>query len=123
YTALFRSGTGGTNREIGDRRPEPAELGAQGVLPLGAPHALEHAVARVLDRHVDVRHDARLPRHQRQQPLAEPRRVDVQQAVPRNRRLADQRFQTMGTLRATTPQITPVIPSVRSDSMPTTAPP
>ncbi|PYO87747.1 MAG: hypothetical protein DMD58_13880, partial [Gemmatimonadetes bacterium] len=38
---------------------QPGELLPQRAQPLRAPHPLEHPVGRVLDRHVDVRHDPR----------------------------------------------------------------
>src|SRR5206468_11333415 len=69
-----------TDREVRDGAAQPGELLPQRAQALRPPHPLEHAVGRVLNRHVDVWHDARLARHQLDEALVNPCRVDVEQS-------------------------------------------
>ena len=52
------------------------------VLAVAAAHALEHRVRRVLQRHVDVRHDARVLREELDERVVERLRIEVEDADP-----------------------------------------
>jgi hypothetical protein len=78
------------------RVAEARDLLADRALALGAAHAREHRVARVLHRHVEVAHHARVRRDHLEQPRRDPRRVQVQVAVPRHAGLAEQRLEQLG---------------------------
>jgi hypothetical protein len=81
---------GRANRKIGDRTAQPDELLAQRTRALGPAHPLQHPIARMLDRHVDVGNDTGLAPHQLHQPVSDAGRIDVEQTKPGNRRLAQQ---------------------------------
>src|SRR5581483_12325136 len=62
-----------------DEIPQPAARPGT-----AAPHAFEHAVARVLERHVEVRADARLARDQPEEAVGHVLRVQIEEAEPRD---------------------------------------
>ena len=109
--------TGGANREIRDRPTQPAELLAQRLPPLRAPHAPEDPVRSVLDRHIDVRDDALLARDQVHQPLAQAGRIHVEEPVPRHGGLPQQRLQQVGEFGAARPEVTAVVAEVLGDEV------
>src|SRR6266566_4254454 len=106
-----------TDREVGDGAAQPGELLPQGVEPLRAPHPLEHAIGRMLDRHVDVGNDARFTGHQLHQALVDAGGVDVQEAEPRYRGLAEQRLEQIGQLRAPHSEIPAPVTKVLSNKI------
>src|SRR5436309_3353721 len=61
------------DRHVGARTPQPRQLLPQGAFPLGPAHPLEHAVRGVLDRDVEVWHDARAPSHKLHEAVGEAR--------------------------------------------------
>ena len=84
---------------------------------LRPPHARQHRVRAVLDRHVEIRHDARLGRHQLEHRRREAGRVDVEHANPRNRRLAHERREHVGKAELLVAQIAAVVREILRDEI------
>jgi hypothetical protein len=60
------------NRHVGYRVANARDTIANNVLPLRATHTGEHGIRTVLNRHIQIRHDPALGRHQFQQARREP---------------------------------------------------